>query len=574
MKKNLLFLALVPWIAFAQDPPKTTKKIYKNSEGKLYWQGEKPMYIFVADNPEGTNAQQLQSENQSQWTNPMYLDTEGVNYIRSNWAADSDLKQIQPKKELMFEVYRDSKAPVTTVAFEGAPKYKNNEGSQFYGKNLTVVSHSADIHSGVQSIFYSIDGKSFQSYSNKLSIDQDKRYDVKFYAADNVGNVEPIQMFDFRVDLTAPATDYKIHGDQIGMVFSPRTYLTLSSQDDASGVSKIIYRIDEGKEARFVDKVGLSSLKDGYHKISYYAVDNVKNQEVPKLIEFYLDSTAPVSDANVVGEQYSANNGKLYISRDSKVSLTANDNKAGVQEIKYSIDGGSPEAYDVNFKLDRASGNHIVKYFASDKVNNNISGQISKTLSVDIDLTAPTIKYHLIGNQYFSRDTTFITSDTNIKLTAWDGESGVKSISYNLNNGSSTPYDEPFSIHAEGVFVLKYNGTDNVNNVATKELVLVVDNTGPVINDVLSMAPIGKISLDEKQGNPISVYSKGVKLFLAASDAVVDADRIYYTLDNGAKVEYKSPVVINRKGLITYQVNAIDKLKNTNSSQLVEIFIK
>lgn len=113
-----------------------------------------------------------------------------------------------------------------------------------------------------------------------------------------------------------------------------------------------------------------------------------------------------------------------------------------------------------------------------------------------------------------------------------------------------------------------------MNNRNTKDFFFVVDNTGPTIEHIFSMEPVGRIILDEKDGKPIPVYTKGSKLFLAATDAVVDTDKIFYSFDGGPEVEYKTPVVINKLGLRNYKVRAVDKLGNESVTDTFEIFVK
>ena len=97
---------------------------------------------------------------------------------------------------------------------------------------------------------------------------------------------------------------------------------------------------------------------------------------------------------------------------------------------------------------------------------------------------------------------------------------------------------------------------------------------GPKIEQILSIEPIGKIILDEKEGKPINVYSNGIKLFLAATDKTVDRDKIYYTLNDKPEAEYRKPIRISTRGILTYSIKAMDKLGNFTESEVVEIFIK
>lgn len=577
MRKAIFLILFVPLVAYSQQKPAVNTKYHLDKEGKLYWHGKTPVYIYVGDNPDGKNLHRLKSQIHADYTNPMYLDTEGVNYIRTNWAADSALNQIQPKFELLFEVYRDSKPPVTTVTLDESPKYKNPEGKQFYGKGLVFASTAEDQHSGVQNIFYSIDNANFQKYGTSLDLNQDKEYGLMVYSADNTGNVEPIQTFQFRVDLTSPKSEYTVHNDRSGMVFSPRTYIKLSSVDVTAGLNRIGYQIDNGPETVFGEKIDLSKLEDGPHTINFYGYDNVKNKEDDQVIEFYLDRTEPKVEATIVGDQYQ-NRGRVFVSTRTKVKLIAEDNKAGVKTVKYSIGGAGEKTYYEPFLLDKKQGNQVITYYAVDKVNNRYDGKLEETnlsrTSLDIDMEAPEISYDFKGQKYFSRDTAFVTSDSRIELAANDGESGVKDLGYKINGGQGKTYDGPISLDKEGFYTIDFYGTDQVNNRNTKSFFFVVDNTGPRIEDILSMEPIGTISLDEKEGTPINVYSRGVKLFLGATDKTVDTDKIFYSLNDGEEVEYTKPIRISTRGMVTYKVKAVDKLGNITESDPVEIFIK
>lgn len=83
------------------------------------------------------------------------------------------------------------------------------------------------------------------------------------------------------------------------------------------------------------------------------------------------------------------------------MKLTAVDNKSGVKEIRYSIDGKDFEVYDQPFYLPSISGAHTVRYYSIDNMANQTVGRkgsgyeefkhnVSK---VYLDLTGPSILY-------------------------------------------------------------------------------------------------------------------------------------------------------------------------------------
>ena len=82
----------------------------------------------------------------------------------------------------------------------------------------------------------------------------------------------------------------------------------------------------------------MAYLKDGEHKLVYYAIDNVDNAETideNNIFNFYLDSKLPEANASITGDQFK---GKyLYVSERSFIKLDANDSKSSVNEINYGI---------------------------------------------------------------------------------------------------------------------------------------------------------------------------------------------------------------------------------------------
>ena len=67
----LVLLLLICQVTVAQDKPDHKIKSYTSEDGKLFWNKELPMYLFIADNPQGNNLNKLESENQAQYANPL-----------------------------------------------------------------------------------------------------------------------------------------------------------------------------------------------------------------------------------------------------------------------------------------------------------------------------------------------------------------------------------------------------------------------------------------------------------------------------------------------------------------------
>ncbi len=561
---------------FGQDQPKHVKKYHVDEEGKLYWQADKPVYLFVSEKADGSGAKRLESETTPEYANPFYLDTEGVNFIRSRWAVDPETKEpVSPQREIEFELYRDGTAPVTNINFLSPNRFSNSD-AMYYGASTETVISGKDGLSGLNQTLYSLNNSDFKDVSGNLTYPDDGTYSLKVYSVDQVGNVENPQIFDFIMDLTNPNTSYSVLGDKSKENLSPRTTIKLQGNDGSSGVKKTYYKIDDEDFKAFSNEIKLSSLSEGSHTLTYYSQDNVNNDEDQKKYEFYLDRTAPEVIASVVGDQYQ-NRGRVFISTRTKVKLAASDNKAGLNKVWYKIDGGQEIPYTEPFDMPRTPGKHTIEYYASDNVNNDFRSLLDESLmgreSLDIDIEAPKIDYAYTGNQYFSRDTAFITSRTDIGLSAEDAESGVKGIGYKINGGKGEEYSGPIRLPEEGTYTIDFYGTDQVNNRNSKEFFFTVDNTGPEIEHILSMEAVGSLSLNDRD-EPLQVYSKGVKLYLAATDNVVDTEAIYFSINGEEEKLYQRPIVLNTVGIVSYSIRATDKLGNETSTELFEIFLK
>ena len=202
----LLFLlaTLMTYEGLAQQNHELTP--YTDADGKLYWPKDKPIYLFMADNPAGDNKTKLESKKTQQYTNPFYLDTEGINYIRTRHAVNTKTKQmVLPKIEIMFEVYADGIPPTTTIDLKNSPAYISRQDKKaYYGKDLQVQLTAKDALSGVKDIYIKIGEQDFEVYTETITLTQGGAYEVKYYAVDNVGNAEELHHLQSKSLLSIP----------------------------------------------------------------------------------------------------------------------------------------------------------------------------------------------------------------------------------------------------------------------------------------------------------------------------------------------------------------------------------
>jgi len=574
---SITFFIVCIFFAFtstAQQQLSHEKKVIRNNDGTIYWQGDLPVYFFISTDPDGKNPIRLSKGNAEKYTNPYFFDTEGTNFIRTRYAVDPTTKQpVTPQLEVEFEIERDKFTPNTKLTLSGAPKFVN-KGKVFFGKGLSGSLTSTDQLSGIEKTFYSINKAAYSDYTSNIDFGTEGDYTLSYYAVDKVGNSEEPGSKIFTVDTKSPVTSHTISGDHLEGILSPRSLVTITGEDNASGLKYIFYQFDGNTQSVYGKPLNMYNLQDGEHELTYQSVDEVKNEESMHSYKFYLDKIAPRVRSEFIGARYSAG-GKVFVAGQTKIKLTAQDNKSGVQSIHYSIDGKEFTEFSSPFVLDRNQGASKVNFYAIDKVNNKGKATTNDELgNLYLDLTAPKLSYSYKGAQFFDRDTMFITSETDVILKATDYESGVEKIGYTLNNGTEETYNAPFKINKEGVQQLSYFGVDNVKNKKKDNFYVVVDNKGPEIFYHLSMDAIGSMSLKDHD-KPIPVFASHTVLYLAATDELVGTDKIYYSLDGGKEVLYTAPLKTNgKKGLRSLKVRAVDKLGNEATSDLIEIVIQ
>lgn len=562
---SLSFLIIISFQLFAQTIPTHKKKIYKDQDGKVYVNKALPVYLSIATDREGSDSEILEGKNPT-YSSPMYLDSEGYNTIRSPWQVDPETKDVvYPKSEVIFELYADSKAPITSITYNSENLAKS--GETILMKTGSITLSASDATSGIEATYYSIDNGPFIKYTDAINLVEQKTTTIKYYSIDLVGNVEEISSTTVSVDNSAPTSSLVIDGDLSEDVLSVRSTILLEAVDNSNN-NKIFYTIDEGRTYVYSKPISIASLSEGEHTITYFAVDKVENKEEKKSYSFFLDKSAPRVIDEIIGNTFIAN-GKEYYSGRTKLKLVAMDNKAGVKEIRYSVNGGEFKLYESPFYLSEA-GNLNIEVLVMDKVNNRKrTAEFSdkNNLIHYVDLAGPSLRHSLNGPSFIVKDTTYISKETEISLRGTDNDSGFKEIDYQVDNGESVTYTEPFSIESDGFHAITYNGYDQLSNSSTEKIICIVDNKGP---EVFNRFSIDSYKTKIIEGETVNVYPPHVVLFLSSTDKGVGLDKISYQINDGALLPYRSLIENFRKNrLYRINVSVVDKLGNENQEEIV-----
>ena len=521
------------------------KNFVDDSTGRYYQNASQPVYLWISASKD-QNPMDLQPVKEGE----IMLEGHGIHTLRhENNVTNSNDE---------FLIYADGRKPITKVSFANAPSYLSS-GKQYYGAGLEVILSASDEMSGVSGTYHSVNKKEYRNYS-PFDFSNEGDYLYQYYSTDKTGNMEDVKSKSFIVDKTVPETYHNFISISSDNVISVNSSIYLSPSDNSSGIAKTFYKFDD-QEFREYKKgnIPFQYLDDGNHVITYYSVDNVDNTELEKSFEFYLDKTAPIMSADVLGDKFIVGE-RVYFSGRTKLKLTAVDNKSGIKEMMYSINDQPEEQYTDPFYLPNRSGIHNVKFRAVDNTNNPIKDDFKHSVGIIyLDLTGPTINHSFDGPVFQKADTVFISTVTKIKLSGNDPEAGLKQLSYNINGSSKEiPYEEAFNMPSEGFYEVDYYGYDNVNNKNSKQTFLIVDNKGPEITYQFAV-PSGS------EGK----YPSYSTIYLAAVDSEVGVSEIQYSINGGKRKLYSAPIKgLSKNKKYTITSYAKDFLGNETESKI------
>lgn len=188
------------------------------------------------------------------------------------------------------------------------------DGATYVSGNTLLEVLAADpiinqISSGVQSVYYQINGQAF-SQGSSFSLGQmaDGEYNIGCYAVDNVGNTGQVNAVALHLDNTPPVSQLN-HSEAYfdwngGLYVSPDCLFTLTAADSYSGVSATAMQLNQGvwqfNPAPF-------KLPKGDHVLNYYAIDNVGNIEDAQTITIHVplpDTTPPITTLTIGDPKY------------------------------------------------------------------------------------------------------------------------------------------------------------------------------------------------------------------------------------------------------------------------------
>lgn len=352
-------------------------------------------------------------------------------------------------------------------------------------------------------------------------------------------------------DITPPVTALTIMGNSAGGgVYYGAVTLVLTASDDASGVAKTEYSLDNGATWNvYTAEVTLSITKTYF--IKYRSTDNANNIESALskkvLIKEKEDVFPPVTLVELKGTM----DNSIYYKSAVEVSLTASS-PYGVDYTEYSLDKGSTwQRYKAPFLI-KESRIHFV-YYRSIDINKNVEN--TKEMKVLIDFLPPmepSIEFK-----------PFIWTNKKVTVSIQmgsDSGSGPSRVEYRLGTeGTWSSYVRPFDvvtnkpiyarmIDIAGNYSSEAMERPNIDQTPPTPPSLEVSENGWTVEDVIVRVTSGK-------------------------DAGSGVLKSQYKVGKAAWKEYGAPFVVSASGITIVKARTIDFAGNHSKESSVTVKI-
>ena len=418
----------------------------------------------------------------SAYSKSLNLDKEG-DYQLKYYAIDN-VGNTEKVNEYNFIV--DTSSPVTYHNIIGIAQ------GNIISSTTKIYLSPNDSLSGIAQTFYYIDDGQKKPYTVNTTIPfiylEDGEHTLYYYSIDRVGNQEKEGSFTFYYDKSSPIMSADILGDRfiVGdkIYFSGRTKLKLTAVDNKSGIKQVMYSVDEKAFEEYENPFYLPN-KSGFHRIKYFAIDNIGNQGVynqpdKPYDEFthnvglvYVDLTGPILSHQFKGPLFKKGD-SLYINSTTKIEFSAKDEESGLQKITYNIDNPSEETDYKNAILISTPGFHKVSYFGYDNVNNrNI-----KSFEVVVDNEGPVIHFNFsnVPTKVEGNISTY-PSYSVLFLAVTDAQTGYGNITYSINDGKESVYTGGIQgFDKSKKYKIKVKATDKLGNESSQTIEFKTDS--------------------------------------------------------------------------------------------------
>ncbi|HUL38664.1 MAG TPA: Ig-like domain-containing protein [Methanomassiliicoccales archaeon] len=527
------------------SPPETSSSFAGTLGSGGWYRSSVTVTLSAVDSGSGVGSTSYRL-NGGAWTTysaPFTVDSQGTNAV-DYFSTDNSGNSEAPKE---VSVSIDLAAPTTTVSASGP-----QGGAGWYVSAVTVTFTGSDGFSGLQSIFYRLDGGAWIRYQSAVTIQSDGRHQLDFFSTDIAGNSESARHIFISLDGSAPISSATFQGVEgsSGWYLGP-VEVTLLANDSLSGTEAQYYNLDGAGWLEYQAPIDVSSV--GMHQLEFNSTDWAGNAEAIQVIGFGIDSTPPECSASVNG---TPGNDGWYVS-SIEVELNASDAISGVHLIQYALDAGQWQNYTSPLTIS-SPGSHSL-LFRSEDVAGNV--QEATELILQVDDSAPSCGLDLSGiaggNGWFLSEVVLIPNGS-------DQGSGIDSYHYRMDSGDWSTLTGNLTINAEGAHVIESYAVDKAGNVGPTISRQVWIDTAP---------PSSSIAFNGTQGSE-GWFVSNVSIDIAAMDAPSGVESIFYSISGGEWLPYTGSITIDVEGIYEIRYHAIDIAGNVEAISSRQLMVE
>ena len=462
------------------------------------------------------------------------------------WSVDR-AGNTESQKSMLIKV--DSAAPSTTAQVSSTWSW-----DVWYLSPAQVYLNGSDGGaSGVANTYYTIDGGATQTYTGTINISTGGVHIVNYWSVDVAGNTEAQKSVTVRVDSAAPTTQITIGGTGANGWYRGPVQVSLSASDPESGVNVTMYRVDGGPTMVYSSPFTISG--EGQHQVLYWSNDKLSHTEAQQTATIKIDSTVPTAQNSVSGTA----GGNGYFKSAVQFTITASDNLSGVANRYYRINGVT-QTYSSPFTIS-SDGIYVIDYWSVDFAG-NVSGV--GTVPINIDTTAPLTQATgsgTVGTNGWYR------SAVQVSLAAADNLSGVQTIFYKLDGGTTKTYTTAFSVSGNGSHTVNFWSVDKATNTeTTRTLAINIDSNTPGVTTSVSPASAAKSS------NPVTITVSGHATDTVSGVATSGAVS-FSVLDEYGVAQPSGPITLQANGNYSFTLTLPATKQAGDSSHLYTITV-
>ncbi|MBN1700034.1 MAG: hypothetical protein JW881_21165 [Spirochaetales bacterium] len=233
----------------------------------------------------------------------------------------------------------------------------------YYTTPVTLALEADDPESYAAETLYRMGAGEETAYTGPIELPEGQ-YSFVCHSTDNHGYREPDRIATLKVDYTKPVTTLTASGTPgDGIWYLTPAAISIAAADNASGVERIEYSLDDGEWTRYESP--LVFAEEATHVLSYRARDYAGNVEDARTIEFGIDLGAPTIVHRACTEP-----------GITAVHLFANDTGSGIKQVNYYVDGEYHEGYTAPIVITEP-GSHQLTYIAYDNAGRTSGIQLA-----------------------------------------------------------------------------------------------------------------------------------------------------------------------------------------------------